>query len=346
MYTKKFYLFNFIFWMFFGVFNLAVRGSLDQLDSLNLIATGIIVIFGFGGSSFFRYYFNKKLVELTRTKRIMIVAVAHIIIVSFQTIFGVGFIQFFLYINHQPMKWNISLYFINYINLFLVQSIWLGGYFSVKNYFLIHTEKLKKAEIESSLHKAQLDVLHGQINPHFMFNALNNIRSLMLIDVDKSRDMITSLADLLRYSLITQKKERIELREELEMVGNFIALEKLQLDDRLINNFKIDDSLYDCKIPPMSIQILVENSIKHGISRIKEKSELIIEIFNQGEYLNISVVNPIAVDSKKYDPIPSTYIGLKNLKERLNLIYGSKSLLTFEIEHQTAKAYIKIPLER
>jgi LytS/YehU family sensor histidine kinase len=137
-----------------------------------------------------------------------------------------------------------------------------------------------RLELESNLKESQLNTLKGQINPHFMFNSLNNIRGLMLEDVTAARNMLTSLSETLRYSLTKSESNSIALEDELDMVKNYIELSKIQLESRLQFESFIDENSLSTQIPPMIIQMLIENAIKHGISNLIEVPESSKSIIN------------------------------------------------------------------
>ena len=172
-----------------------------------------------------------------------------------------------------------------------------------------------------------------------MFNSLNNIRGLMLEDVSKSREMITKLSEMLRYSLTKNNIDGIAVVEELEMVDNYIALSKIQFENRLQFEKKIDESTYQFQIPPMIIQLLVENAAKHGISNLKDGGKIKLEIQKKENGIQILVSNSGKLKIAK----DSTQLGLKNIKQRLNLLYGDKATFSLNEINDAVVAEINIP---
>ncbi len=204
----------------------------------------------------------------------------------------------------------------------------------------IKEEKIKNVELRANLKESQLNTLKGQINPHFMFNSLNNIRGLMLEDVDRARNMLTSLSETLRYSLTKSDVNSIALEDELEMVENYIEISKIQFENRLQFETHIDEASLNKQIPPMIIQMLVENAIKHGISNLKVGGEVILSTVIKDDLLQIEVINSGTLQSNKN----TTQLGLKNIKKRLELLYGEKATFNLnEVKNQVV-ATIKIPL--
>lgn len=219
--------------------------------------------------------------------------------------------------------------------------VWFFVFLTIKIYHQLKTVNLKQIQLENNLKESQLNTLKGQINPHFMFNSLNNIRGLILEDVDKARVMLTSLSETLRYSLTKSDSNSIALEDELEMIDNYVAISKIQFEDRLTFIKKIDDVCLNIKIPPMIIQMLVENAIKHGISNIKEGGTVCLSTHIKDNQLQIIVSNTGHLSQNKN----GTQLGVQNIKRRLNLLYGETSTFNLEEQDNAVVATIKIPLQ-
>ena len=217
---------------------------------------------------------------------------------------------------------------------------WTVIYFSVKFIMNANKNRLENIELGATLKDAQLNTLKGQVNPHFMFNSLNNIRGLMLEDVDKSREMITKLSEMLQYALSKNTVDAIVLSEEIEMVDNYIALSKIQMEDRLQYEKEIGTGTETIMIPPMIIQLLVENAAKHGISNLKNGGIIRLRTSIDENKLKIIVSNTgtLSIDEN------STKLGLKNIKQRLRLLYAGKGEFSLEEINEEVVATIKIPL--
>ncbi|WP_040278787.1 sensor histidine kinase [Psychroserpens damuponensis] len=232
---------------------------------------------------------------------------------------------------------NHVIFFLNYGIYFM---IWTVFYVAIKGLIQLNVSRETRLKLETSLKESQLNTLKGQINPHFMFNSLNNIRGLMLEDVDKARNMLTSLSETLRYSLTKNDVSSIALEDELEMIDNYIEISKIQFEDRLHFETHIDDESLTKQIPPMIIQMLVENAIKHGISKLKSGGNVVLTTKVVSEFLIIEVINTGVINK----PENSTQLGLKNIEQRLDLLYLKRATFSLtEIENQVI-ATIKIPL--
>lgn len=211
-----------------------------------------------------------------------------------------------------------------YVFIFL---LWSVSYF-VYNYFERYNNSLK---LEASIRETELNNLKSQLNPHFIFNALNSIRALVDENPAKSKQAINQLSGLLRSSLSTSRATLTSLGEELSIVRDYLGLETIRFEERLRSDFDIDPKSLDFPVPPLMIQTLVENGIKHGISRLKqggliqivtrlEGDKLIIRIRNSGQYTND--VRPHAGG-----------LGLDNTRQRLHLIYGTGASFTIRTEN-------------
>jgi len=234
---------------------------------------------------------------------------------------------------------------INHRFNFLVQNIiillsWVACYIPIKIMLELNRSNKERLILKTNLKESQLNTLKGQINPHFMFNSLNNIRGLILEDAHKSREMITRLSDMLRYSLTKNDIDAIAITDELEMVDNHVAISKIQMEDRLQFEKKNSLNTNDVLIPPMIIQMLVENSVKHGIANIKNGGVITLNINQENNNLSIEVINPgkLSADSN------STQLGIKNIKERLALLYKENAHFSLEEVNNQVIATIQIPL--
>ena len=180
--------------------------------------------------------------------------------------------------------------------------------------------EIAKWQAEAAARALELQVLRAQINPHFLFNALNNLRALINEDPARAREMLSRLSNTLRHTLQHSAKERVPLAEELVVVRDYVALEQLHHEDRLQVRWDIDPATEGASLPPMILQLLVENAIKHGIARTVGGGVLEIVLRRQGARLQIEVSNPgVWVEGGAQS---STGLGLPHLRERLKLAGG------------------------
>ncbi len=234
--------------------------------------------------------------------------------------------------------------FYNSLISLLFISIWAFIYIAVTTSRQAKESEIKSLRLENSLKEAKLGNLTNQLNPHFLFNSLNNIRFMIYENATHADEMITAFSEILRYSLTSSKQDKIAIEKELTIIDRYIDIMRLQLGDRLDFQLHFSSSCQQCLIPPMTLQILVENAIKHGIENIKTKSRLNIKITKKDELLLIEVCNPVA--NSMAMPIQGTGTGLKNIKQRLNLLYGELAQLSVAPLENSFTVTLAIPMEK
>jgi sensor histidine kinase YesM len=178
-------------------------------------------------------------------------------------------------------------------------------------------EKLQRIQIES-----KLAVLQSKVNPHFLFNTLNTMMEILHQDPNVVEKMIFNLSAIYRKVLTMPDSSLVSLSEELELVQEYLEIEKTRMGIRLDYCIKIDDSLLSFRIPPIIIQILVENAIQHGISPKKEGGMIHINIKKDNDIVSIIVVDNGVGIKRNYD---NTGFGIYNIQQRLSLIYSDKA---------------------
>lgn len=212
-----------------------------------------------------------------------------------------------------------------YILASMLQSMGLFGIWSLIYLSFLYFERYNRSlKSEAAIKEIELNNLKSQLNPHFIFNALNSIRALVQEDPLKSKKAITQLSNILRNVLKAQPQETIPFREELATVKDYLALEAIRYEERIEISYEIDEHSNFFCVPPLMLQTLAENSIKHGISKLKKggKLELITQRVPEG--LQIQIKNSGKLTTKKQK---KTGYGLLNTEKRLKLIYGDQASL-------------------
>lgn len=314
-----------------------------DLNNSYIIVEGLFVfLLGVFISTGLRYVLRKSINKKTQKINFLKVFIAYII---FSLIFSLTlFIAIPLYNYYHTESFELTQISIisNIANSFFFFFIWLLFYYIIKLVFKENHNNAERLKLKTTLKESQLNTLKGQINPHFMFNSLNNIRGLMLEDVEKSRDMITRLSEMLRYSLTKNSLDKITLSEELEMVDNYTELSKIQLENRLTFTKEIDNDVLNAEIPPMLIQMLVENAIKHGISNLPNGGKVVLTIKKEKNNLVIKVKNSGKLVINK----TSTKVGLQNIEKRLSLMYGENANFSLKEVEENVIARIVIPCKK
>ena len=199
----------------------------------------------------------------------------------------------------------------------------------------------RSVEMRVHLRDAQLRALEAQVNPHFLFNSLNTIRGMIVEDPAVAQDMVTRLANILRYNLEREKTSTVPLEREIEIVADYLAIESIRFDDRLTVRMEIQPAAAQAQVPSMLIQTLVENAVKHGIGARTEGGEILIRASIRNGALALEIVNSGQLSAPNGH---STQIGLVNARERLRLLYGEQATLRLENrDTATVAAMVSIP---
>ncbi len=208
---------------------------------------------------------------------------------------------------------------------FILMAAWSGIYFGYhfrEQYQQIQVNQLR---LQVALREAEHRALSAQINPHFLFNSLNTLRSLVEENPEKAREGITELARLFRASLKTTRQNLITLREEMETVHSYLSLEQSRFEDRLIIRSDIPADTMEATLPPFLLQTLIENAIKYGVGP-RISAEISFRACLNRKGLLLQVTNPGQIQPPRgQDSV--TGIGLENSRLRLQLLFGSKASL-------------------
>ena len=218
----------------------------------------------------------------------------------------------------EPMKGRE---FWNYLFSFILCSLWLLIYLVWHYIDKNRKDQLDKLKLESMVKELELKTIKSHINPHFIFNSLNSIRALVDENPQRSRKAITELSNILRSSMQAEKAETVTLEKELDIVKDYLALEQMRFEERLKVEMQIDEDTLQQPVPPMMLQTLVENAIKHGISKQVSGGVVRIVAAFKGNNLELLVQNtgqlPAIVNGDGF--------GIKSTEDRLNLIYQGKA---------------------
>ncbi|MEP1447693.1 MAG: histidine kinase [Paraglaciecola sp.] len=229
----------------------------------------------------------------------------------------------------------------SYPNVFLFLLCWSAVYLLLKRQKALKLAFTREADLKEQLAASQMELLLNQLNPHFMFNAINNIRALILEDTNKARDSLAQLSDVLRVTLQTKQDKLWPLSQEIELTKSFIELNMLQFERRLVVNWHLTGIQLDhYRVPCLSLQLLVENAIKHGISNNSEGGTITIKI-DADKRLTLEVSNPGTITANTN----STRLGITNIQQRLHLLFQENVhfSLTENKQMVTAKIIIEEP---
>lgn len=322
--------------LFFGYFT----GSL----SVNTLALNVVAFVYFVPATGFLRYFIKRLAWPERQqwlKLIPILVVTNYLI----SLLGQLFVSLFMVYAMNMMSWSqfsIAKLMIFSAQQWFVLCLWTLIYMVVKQFRNNRQQQLKQVQLEVALQATELQALKAQLNPHFIFNCLNNMRALAIDDGATTRQMITHLSEILKYSFQYGEATHVTVAQEIQHVKNYLALEDIQFEQRLSYDFDVDPTVESLSIPFLSIQLLVENAIKHGIMGLTQGGHIHISVQVNGSQLVITVSNTgTLADGSK-----TNGVGLDNLQQRLQLFYGGQASFQLKATSDNqVTAQITLPME-
>ena len=209
---------------------------------------------------------------------------------------------------------------------YLLYVILLLGTYAVDYFGKLRERELRTAQLESRLQEAKLAALRAQLNPHFLFNALNSVSALMYRDVDAADAMLARIGELLRLTLAADGSQEVRLSEELELLERYLDIERIRFADRLAITVDVPESALGARVPPFSLQPLVENAIRHGVSRRPLGGQVVVSARQVADRLQLRVTD----DGPGLGPeMVREGIGLRNTRDRLQQLYGNAQQLAF-----------------
>ncbi|HZT74326.1 MAG TPA: histidine kinase [Terriglobales bacterium] len=221
-------------------------------------------------------------------------------------------------------------------------GLWLALYFAGQAMLARQHLEVEALSLRLSARESQWRELQAQLNPHFLFNSLNSLRALIGEDPGRAQAMVTRLAELLRYTLRADRTSSVALAEELAVVDDYLELEAVRFEERLRIRRDIAAEALEARVPPMLVQGLVENALKHGIARLPRGGELRLAAAVRAGCLHVEVVN-----SGGLAPARPGGVGLANARERLRLLYGAGARLTLEESAPgETRAALTLPYQR
>ncbi|WP_026318039.1 sensor histidine kinase [Algicola sagamiensis] len=265
----------------------------------------------------FRRVWNEHPVKL-----IVSIFVTSLVITIFWTVVKVYNLTEIYQHGFQEEPWNE--FFHQGIGSFYIILCWSGLYFGIKYYLMLQTEKQKALIATTQAHEAQLKMLRYQLNPHFLFNTLNAISTLVLMEDTKTANaMVTRLSDFLRYTLKNDPIQRVPLSNEIEALKLYLEIEQVRFEERLKVIWEIDELATDALVPSLILQPIIENAIKYAIATTETGGELSVKAQRFGRDLLIEVADNGPGIALVNGELPKTEsgVGLKNMYERLESLY-------------------------
>lgn len=206
---------------------------------------------------------------------------------------------------------------------FILLAAWTALYYGI-NYFILLEDQIRLRErLEGQASSAQLAMLRYQLNPHFLFNTLNSISTLVLLkQTERANAMLARLSSFLRYTLANEPTAKVTLAQEVETLKLYLEIEKMRFEDRLRPHFRIEPETIGARLPSLLLQPLIENAIKYAVTPAENGADMWITAGREGQAVRIEVADNGNGDGAEIAASPSTGVGLANIRDRLSQAYG------------------------
>jgi two-component system LytT family sensor kinase len=230
---------------------------------------------------------------------------------------------------------------------FALLAAWTALYYGI-NYFLLLEEQIDQRErLESQASTAQLAMLRYQLNPHFLFNTLNSISTLVLLkQTERANAMLARLSSFLRYTLANEPTGKVTLAQEVETLKLYLEIEKMRFEERLRPHFQIEPETIGARLPSLLLQPLIENAIKYAVTPAENGADIWITATSEGHAVRIEVADNGNGEGSGIAASPSTGVGLANIRDRLSQAYGaSHQFETRQNDRGGFSVIIELPFE-
>lgn len=223
----------------------------------------------------------------------------------------------------------------------------IGLFRGVGYYIQVREKEASAAQLKTQLAQAQLRALRMQLNPHFLFNTMNSISSLMQIDIAAADLMLEQLSSLLRIALERGEVQLIPLSDEMEFVEMYLAMQDVRFTGRVRQDIFVEPELHDALVPAMLLQPLVENAYAHGLSKLDKPGQIAVTVRRQESMLAITVTNSgLGLQPATSNGSRRQCLGIANVKDRLQLHYGSEQAFVIEeLEQGEVRVKVTLPLQ-
>ncbi|MBU2018532.1 MAG: histidine kinase, partial [Bacteroidetes bacterium] len=246
-----------------------------------------------------------------------------------------------------PFLDRSELYFIELpfhfiVILFLLWVLFYEWWF-LKNELRSEYGTQRLLRIQEDLKNSEIKNIQQNVQPHFLFNSLNSINSLMLFDVEEAQKMIVQLSEFLRHSVLKNQSLFVKIEDEINQVNRYFSIEKIRFSNRLEYSIEFDENLNDVEIPSMLLQPLLENAIKFGLYGQVEKGVVRLQLFRKREYIYVQMTNSF---DPEHQNTKGTGFGLKSIKQKLYWLYAEGNLVETKVLDREFVVQIKIPIRK
>lgn len=284
------------------------------------------------------FFFLPRLIREGKITRYLVTYVPVFLVLGYMFLLGK---QYFLDGFTYEDTWMYSLRFaLNvYVGAFFVTGF-IGLIKFVEDYFVLEA---RSRELETRQLTSELRFLKAQVNPHFLFNTLNNLYYLAVNKSDQTPDVIAKLSGMMRYMIHDSNAEKVPLDKEVEYIENYLDLEKMRLNEEVPITFEVNGEITGTHITPLILIAFLENAFKHGIGNNGGKSWITVSIEVSGNTLHYRVANSVVSHSEK-TVREASGLGLANVRRRLDLSYPDKFILNVTEDDERYRVHLKIDL--
>ena len=338
-----YWLLQFFGWGFYFSITALLHSSQGKLNSEEVLNLFYFFVLGVFISHFYRFLILKQnWLRLKITKVIPRVLIASIVCGIVYSLLHIAFLYFLLHEKEEVLSRTVIDNVINIISLSVIFFFWTVIYFAAYYTVKSRKEEIKNLEWEALSTEIELNNLKAQLNPHFMFNSMNSIRALIDENPAYAKESITKLSLILRNTLLMGRKQLVSFEEELKLVKDYLSLEEMRYEERLAVVYDIQSETLKCMVPPLMVQTLVENAIKHGISKLVEGGVVQLLAVISGDDLVVTVTNSGELN---FSIDKNEGFGIKNTEQRLQLLFSDKGAFTISRQENLVIAKITLPKE-
>lgn len=333
----------------YWIFQIAGWGGFTFLQIINNLTDEVFIdvllgnialfVFGIVISHSFRALFKRKWANKSAALRVLIAFLATIVEGGLLMVLVAGIVDLLPPHGNSMLDFSKEIPVAAFFNFSVVFFIWNLIYFAVHFFENYRAAEIKNLELNAAKTEIELMTFKNQLNPHFLFNSLNSVRALIDENPVEAKEAVTKLSKILRHFLSLGKESLIPLEQELELVRNYLATEKIRFEERLQINYNIDPLSLNQPIPPFMIQTLVENAIKHGLNKRMDGGTISVQTEVLEGLMSVSVVN-----TGKIQQNDNSGIGINNTQKRLALLYDGKANFSLSESNGLVIALLKIPV--
>ena len=321
----------------------SLSGFANGLGAMWLVHTALLTATGYSLTLLTGALF-RRLIKL-RVVLTVILSLAAVVLAS--TIFSV--IETWSYATFlKPDSRPVGFEYLGAILLnFSLLAAWAALYYGINYYILLEEQINQRERLENQASSAQLAMLRYQLNPHFLFNTLNSISTLVLLkQTERANAMLARLSSFLRYTLANESTAKVTLAQEVETLKLYLEIEKMRFEDRMRPHFRIDPETIGARLPSLLLQPLIENAIKYAVTPSETGADIWINATREGTSVRIEVADNGNGEGANIAASPSTGVGLANIRERLVQAYGnSHGFTTRKNEQGGFSVIVEIPYE-